>query len=134
MFNISSFGKNLIIKDRNKVTTNYKQTFIDLVDDFSMAHQRSLKVEQEHGLKLEAYDGLFYILIENLFFAYYGEWQGELILWYVYDRLDDEENDIPMIVFDEITGEEEEVNIKDTSDLYSFIQSVKKKIKNKNKK
>ena len=134
MFNISSFGKNLIIKDRNKVTTNYKQTFIDLVDDFNMAHQRSLKVEQEYGLKLEAYDGLFYILIENLFFAYYGEWQGELILWYVYDRLDDEENDIPMIVFDEITGEEEEVNIKDTSDLYSFIQSVKKKIKNKNKK
>jgi len=134
MFNISSFGKNLIIKDRNKVTTNYKQTFIDLVDNFSMTHQRSLKVEQEHGLKLEAYDGLFYILIENLFFAYYGEWQGELILWYVYDRLDDEENDIPMIVFDEITGEEEEVNIKDTSDLYSFIQNVKKKIKNKNKK
>ena len=39
-----------------------------------------------------------------------------------------------MIVVDEITGEEEEVNIKDTSDLYSFIQSVKKKIKNKNKK
>lgn len=134
MFNISSFGKNLIIKDRNKVTTNYKQTFIDLVDNFSMTHQRSLKVEQEYGLKLEAYDGLFYILIENLFFAYYGEWQGELILWYVYDRLDDEENDIPMIVFDEITGEEEEVNIKDTSDLYSFIQNVKKKIKNKNKK
>ena len=77
---------------------------------------------------------MFFLLIENLFYHHYGEWQTELILWFVYDRLDDEENAIPMIVFDEITGEEEEVNIKNTSDLYGFIQSVKKKIKNKNKK
>jgi len=136
MFNISTFGKHLVIKDKNKSTINVsdKQAFMDLVDTFSMAHQRSLDVEKKHGLALEKYDGLFFLLIENLFYHHYGEWQTELILWYVYDRLDDEENDIPMIVFDEITGEEEEVNIKDTSDLYSFIQSVKKKIKNKNKK
>ena len=134
MFDISSFGKNLIIKDRNKVTTNYKQTFIDLVDNFSMTHQRSLKVEQEHGLKLEAYDGLFYILIENLFFAYYGEWQGELIIWYVYDRTDEDGNLYPMMLFDEETGDESEVIIKNASDLYSFIQKMSKKIKNKNKK
>ena len=134
MFDISSFGKNLIIKDRNKVTTNYKQTFIDLVDNFSTAHQRSLKVEQEHGLKLETYDGLFYILIENLFFAYYGEWQGELIIWYVYDRTDEDGNLYPMMLFDEETGDESEVIIKNASDLYSFIQKMSKKIKNKNKK
>jgi hypothetical protein len=136
MFDISTFGKHLVTKDKNKskINVNDKQAFMDLVDTFSMAHQRSLAVEKEHGLALEKYDGLFFLLIENLFYHHYGEWQTELILWYVYDRLDDEQNAIPMFVFDEITGEEEEVSIKNTSDLYSFIQSVNKKIKKKNKK
>ena len=136
MFDISTFGKHLVTKDKNKSTINVsdKQAFMDLVDTFSMAHQRSLKVEQEHGLKLEAYDGLFYILIENLFFAYYGEWQGELIIWYVYDRTDEDGNLYPMMLFDEETGDESEVIIKNASDLYSFIQKMSKKIKNKNKK
>ena len=134
MFNISSFGKNLIIKDKNKITTSSKQTFIDLVDTFSMAHQRSLSVEKDHGLKLEKYDGLFYILIENLFFTHYGEWQGELIMWYVYDRTDEDGNLYPMMLFDEETKEESEIIIENASDLYSFIQKISKKIKNKNKK
>ena len=134
MFNISSFGKNLIIKDKNKVTTSDKQTFIDLIDTFSMTHERSLAVEKEHGLKLEKYDGLFYILIENLFFTHYGEWQGELIMWYVYDRKDDDGNLYPMMLFDEDTGDETEVVIENASDLYSFIQKISKKIKNKKKK
>ena len=135
MFDISTFGKHLVTKDKNKskINVNDKQAFMDLVDTFSMAHQRSLAVEKEHGLALEKYDGLFFLLIENLFYHHYGEWQTELILWYVYDRLDDEGNTIPMLVFDEMTGDEEELNIKDTSDLYKFIQTVKKKIKNKNK-
>jgi hypothetical protein len=134
MFNISSFGKNLIIKDKNKIITSDKQTFIDLVDTFSMAHQRSLSVEKEHGLKLEKYDGLFFVIIENLFFTHYGEWQGELILWYVYDRTDEDGNLYPMMLFDEETGDETEVVIENASDLYSFIQKIAKKIKNKKKK
>ena len=134
MFNISSFGKKLIIKDKNKIITSNKQTFIYLVDTFNMAHQRSLSVEKEHGLKLEKYDGLFYILIENLFFTHYGEWQGELIMWYVYDRTDEDGNLYPMMLFDEETKEESEIIIENASDLYSFIQKISKKIKNKNKK
>jgi hypothetical protein len=136
MFDLSPFGKHLVVKDKNKtkINTSDKQMFIELVETFSMAHQRSLDVEKEHGLKLEKYDGLFFLLIENLFYHHYGEWQTELILWYVYDRLDDEKNVIPMMLFDEITGEETEMNIKNASELYSFIQSVKKKIKNKDKK
>lgn len=136
MFDLTPFGKHLVIKDKSKTKINPsdKQMFIELVDTFNMAHQRSLSVEKEHGLALEKYDGLFFLLIENLFYHHYGEWQTELILWYVYDRLDDEQNVIPMLLIDELTGEEEELNIKNSNDLYVFIQSVKKKIKNKNKK
>jgi hypothetical protein len=136
MFDLSIFGKNLIVKDKNKtkITTNDKQTFIDLVDTFYMTHQRSLKVEKEHGLKLEKYDNLFYILIENLFFTHYGEWQGELILWYVYDREDENGDLYPMMLYDEQTQEETEIVVKNSGELYTLIQKIKKKITNKNKK
>jgi hypothetical protein len=136
MFDLSTFGKNLVVKDKNKnkITTNNKQTFIDLVDTFYMTHQRSLKVEKEHGLKLEKYDNLFYILIENLFFTHYGEWQGELILWYVYDREDENGDLYPMMLYDEQTQEETEIVVKNSGELYSLIQKINKKIKNKDKK
>jgi hypothetical protein len=136
MFDLNIFGKNLVVKDKNKnkITTSDKQTFIDLVDTFYMTHQRSLKVEKEHGLKLEKYDTLFYILIENLFFTHYGEWQGELILWYIYDREDENGDLYPMMLYDEVTQEESEIIIKNSNELYSLIQKINKKIKNKNKK
>jgi len=136
MFDLNIFGKNLVVKDKNKnkITTSDKQTFIDLVDTFYMTHQRSLKVEKEHGLKLEKYDNLFYILIENLFFTHYGEWQGELILWYIYDREDENGDLYPMMLYDEVTQEESEIIIKNSNELYSLIQKINKKIKNKNKK
>jgi hypothetical protein len=135
MFDLSGFGKHLLVKSKNKykIDISDKQMFIELIDTFSMAHQRSLNVEKEHGLKLEKYDGLFFLLIENLFYHHYGEWQTELILWYVYDRLDDEENTIPMLLLDELTGEESEIYIENATDLYTFIQGIKRKLK-KNKK
>jgi hypothetical protein len=135
MFDLNNFGKHLLVKSKNRynVDISDKQMFIELIDTFSMAHQRSLSVEKEHGLKLEKYDGLFFLLIENLFYHHYGEWQTELILWYVYDRLDDKENTIPMLVLDELTGEEDEIYIENANELYTFIQSIKRKLK-KNKK
>ena len=135
MFNLSNFGKHLLVKSKNRynVDVSDKQMFIELIDTFSMAHQRSLSVEKEHGLKLEKYDGLFFLLIENLFYHHYGEWQTELILWYVYDRLDDKENTIPMLLLDELTGKESEIYIENANELYTFIQGIKRKLK-KNKK
>jgi len=52
----------------------------------------------------------------------------------VYDRKDDDGNLYPMMLFDEETGDETEVVIETSSDLYSFIQKISKKIKNKKKK
>lgn len=133
MFDIKSFGENLIVKSKNgnqNINSN-KQIFFDLVTTFDMLHQRSLKVEKEHGLKLEKYDGLFFLLIENLFYIHYDEWKAELIMWYVYDRVDEDGNLYPMLVINEMTNEEEEHIIKDVNELYSLVQKLSKKIKKK---
>jgi hypothetical protein len=133
MFDIKSFGENLIVKSKNgnQNINSDKQIFIDLVTTFDMLHQRSLKVEKEHGLKLEKYDGLFFLLIENFFYIHYEEWKAELIMWYVYDRIDENGNLYPMLVINEATNEEEEHTIKKVPELYSFIQKLSKKMKKK---
>jgi hypothetical protein len=133
MFDIKSFGENLVIKSKNsnQNINSDKQIFIDLVTTFDMLHQRSLKVEKEHGLKLEKYDGLFFLLIENLFYIHYDEWQADLIMWYVYDRIDENGKLYPMLVINEATNEEEEHTIKKVPELYSFIQKLSKEMKKK---
>lgn len=133
MFDIKSFGENLIIKSKNgnQNINSDKQIFFDLVTTFDMLHQRSLKIEKEHGLKLEKYDGLFFLLIENLFYIHYDEWEAELIMWYVYDRVDEDGKLYPMLVINEATDEEEEHIIKDVKGLYSLVQKLSKKIKKK---
>ena len=134
MFNLKKYGEHLIAKKRTEVIENdEKQLFIDLVDTFEMLNKRSLSVESDHGLKLEKYDGLFYLLIENLFYLHYGEWKAELIMWYVYDRIDDKGKTAPLLFFDEIDNEESQVIIKNAKELYSFLNKVERKIK-KNKK
>jgi hypothetical protein len=133
MFDIKSFGENLIVKSKNgnQNINSDKQIFFDLVTTFDMLHQRSLKIEKEHGLKLEKYDGLFFLLIENLFYIHYDEWEAELIMWYVYDRVDEDGKLYPMLVINEATDEEEEHIIKDVKGLYSLVQKLSKKIKKK---
>jgi hypothetical protein len=133
MFDIKSFGENLIVKSKNgnQNINSDKQIFFDLVTTFDMLHQRSLKIEKEHGLKLEKYDGLFFLLIENLFYIHYDEWEAELIMWYVYDRVDEDGKLYPMLVINEATNEEEEHIIKDVKGLYSLVQKLSKKIKKK---
>jgi hypothetical protein len=133
MFDIKSFGENLIVKSKNgnQNINSDKQIFFDLVTTFDMLHQRSLKIEKEHGLKLEKYNGLFFLLIENLFYIHYDEWEAELIMWYVYDRVDEDGKLYPMLVINEATNEEEEHIIKDVKGLYSLVQKLSKKIKKK---
>ena len=131
MFDITKYSKQLKVKARSSKSevNDEKQMFIDLVETFELLNKRSLSVESDHGLKLEKYDGLFYLLIENLFYVHFGEWQTEIILWYVYDRVDDKGNIMPLMYFNEIDNEEKEIKFKNAGELYSFLFIVKRKRK-----
>jgi hypothetical protein len=131
MFDITKYSKQLKVKARSSKSevNDEKQMFIDLVETFELLNKRSLSVESDHGLKLEKYDGLFYLLIENLFYVHFGEWQTEIILWYVYDRVDDKGNIMPLMYFNEIDNEEKEIKFKNAGELYSFLKKVKRKLK-----
>ena len=125
MFDITKHSKQLKVKTRSSKSevNDEKQMFIDLVETFELLNKRSLSVEEEHGLKLEKYDGLFYLLIENLFYVHFGEWQTEIILWYVYERKNifGDENDYAKL-YNSKSGKE--IDITSTEKFWFLIQEI----------
>jgi hypothetical protein len=85
------------------------------------------------GINMETYDEGFYILIENLILKTYGEWKTELILWYIYDRFNENEELMPLILQEEEQDEEEqdgeEIFVETPEQLWDLIKKINKKSK-----
>ena len=125
--NLKNFGKNLNLKLKQPASSNTKQFFIDVVTLFDGVNQRSLEMDS-FGINMETYDDGFYILIENLILKTYGEWKTELVLWYVYDRFNENEELMPLSIQEE-GQEEEEIFIETPEQLWDLIKKIEKKSK-----
>ena len=141
---VGNFGKNLNIKlrDNSSKKQGPKDKFVAIVQIFDELDKRSLEVES-FGINLTDYEDAYFTLIENLIFSIYGEWKTQLIMWYVYERLDEEGNLLPLLVTDETESEDnnessdeddddeddddgEEVYIETPEQLYDFIKKLEK--------
>jgi|LakMenE18May11ns_1017448.scaffolds.fasta_scaffold9880304_4 hypothetical protein len=130
--NLKDFGKNLNLKQKQSVSSNTKQFFIDIVTLFDGVNQRTVEMDS-FGINMETYDEGFYILIENLILKTYGEWKTELILWYIYDRFNENEELMPLILQEEEQDEEEqdgeEIFVETPEQLWDLIKKINKKSK-----
>jgi hypothetical protein len=135
--NLKDFGKNLNLKQKQSVSSNTKQFFIDIITLFDGVNQRTVEMDS-FGINMEAYDEGFYILIENLILKTYGEWKTELILWYIYDRFNENEELMPLILQEEEQDEEEqdgeeqdgeEIFVETPEQLWNLIKKIDKKSK-----
>jgi hypothetical protein len=135
--NLKDFGKNLNLKQKQSVSNNTKQFFIDIVTLFDGVYQRTVEMDS-FGINMETYDDGFYILIENLILKTYGEWKTELILWYIYDRFNENEELMPLILQEEDQDEEdqdeeeqdgEEIFVETPEQLWDLIKKINKKSK-----
>jgi len=129
MINMKGFGKNLNLKLRSedKSFGNNKKTFIKLVETFEQLVQRTYHLEEETGIIMERYEEPFFILIESLFYLNYEDWRAELIMWYAYDRYDEDGEILPLSLTDIETKTEEEVFIKTPGELYDLFKRIDKK-------
>lgn len=127
---LKSFGKNLIIKGKNdkKNKTGTKGYFVAIMTLFDELNQRSEEMV-DYGIDMEVYDDAFYILIENLIQKLYGEWKSEIMIWYVYDRIDENEELLPLLYSSEDQPEEIEVFIETPEQLWEFIKKIEKETK-----
>jgi hypothetical protein len=123
---MTPFGKHLNIKLRTKDLTE-KDLFIKIVGLLDECWTRSNVIEGQFGLGVTNYEEPFYIITEDLIYVHYGKWQGDIILWWVFERLDEEGNLLSINLNDYSKEIEEEVFIETAEELWDFIKKIEEK-------
>ncbi len=105
---------------------NEKDTFIDLIDIFDNCNNRTEELEGNFMFNISSYDEPFYIMIENLFLLHYGEWKTDIILWWIYDRFDEEGKISPIKFNDHDENSQEDVIVETPEQLWNFLKRIEK--------
>ena len=120
---MKNFGKNVNIKSKKKKDLSEKEIFTDIINLLDECFERSSSLEQ-HNLNITSYEEPFYVMIENLLYIKYGEWKTDIILWWVYDRFNEEGEIMPIKLNDHIENKEEDVLIETTDQLWEFLKKL----------
>lgn len=123
---MTPFGKHLNIKSRTKDPTD-KDLFTEVVGLINECWIRSNVIEGEFGLGISNYEEPFYLVIENLIYMHYGEWKGDIVLWWLFERFDEDGSILPINLNDHIKETEEEVFIETVDELWEFIKRIELK-------
>jgi hypothetical protein len=129
---MNSWGKNINIKKRNTEPTE-KEIFLDIIQTLDECWKRSNFVEREINLGISLYEEPFYITIENLIYLYYGEWKGDTILWWIFERLNEEGELLPIEITINLENQEESKTEEHLIENPEQLWGLLKKIENKSK-
>jgi hypothetical protein len=122
---MKNFGKNVNIKPKKQKGLSEKEIFIDIVSLLDECFERSTSLEK-HGFGIASYEEPFYIAIENLMFLKYGEWKTDIVLWWIYDRFNEEGEIMPIKLNDHVENKEEDVLIETVDQLWEFLKRIDK--------
>ena len=122
---IDNFGKKLKFEEsKTSKVKRENDTFINIITRLEVCWQRSSDLYKQFGINLIEHDEFFFSTIDDLLILKYGPLKAEIILWYIYERIDPDGNILALIMeFD--TGEEEEIILKTPQDLLDFLKKVK---------
>jgi len=131
--NLNNFGTKLRVTDSSKNAENKeKLLFIRLVTELDNCWIRTSFLHSQLQVDFWNYEEHFYHIIEDLIYLHFDEWKADLILWFVYDRIDAEGNILDL----EITPEDKpakKYKLKTAEELWKIIEKIDK-IENKGKK
>jgi hypothetical protein len=120
---MKNFGKNVNIKSKKKKTISEKETLIDIIILLEECFVRSSLLEQ-NNLNIMTYEESFYVMIENLLYLKYGENKTDIILWWVYDRFDEEGEVKPIKILSKEDNAKKEIMIQTAEQLYEFLKQI----------
>ena len=123
---MNPFGKNINIKRRNDEPSE-KEVFLDIVQLVDDCWKRSNFVEGEINMGISSYEEPFYLAIENLIFLHYGEWKGHMILWWLFERFDEEGELLPIEVTfhaNKENTEPEEHLVENPEQLWDLLKKI----------
>ncbi len=122
--NLNNLSKQLkVVKRAQSTVLSDKEIFIDLITRFEQCWNSSNAIYDQFKITLIEYEEPFFNLIEDLLLVNYGEWKTEIILWYIYGRVD-ENGKIYSLVIKEKGQDEEEIVLNNPDELWDFLQKL----------
>lgn len=120
--NLNNFGKNLKFKSKTPQATvpTEEELFIEFVGLLEACWLRSNQAYENFGINLLEFEEDYHQVIENLLLIKYGLWKTEVVLWYIFGRLDEENEVMPLVVKYE-EKDDEEVLLMNAKDLWDFL-------------
>jgi len=120
------FGKNINIKRRNDEPSE-KEIFLDIIQIVDDCWKRTQFMENDVLIDMSSYEESFYLVIENLIFLHYGEWKGHMILWWLFERFDEEGELLPIEVTfhaNKENTEPEEHLVENPEQLWDLLKKI----------
>ena len=123
--NLNNFGNKLKFKQRSKKqeTISEKDLFIETMSLFIDVWDRSNEAYDKYKINLLEYEESFFQIIEGFLLLKYGTWRTEIILWFIFARLDADNKVVPL-TFRIEDNEEEQIYLKTATDLWDFLKKV----------
>jgi hypothetical protein len=129
-FDFLPFGQKLKIQESPKSKLKKKkELFVGLIQMYENCWLKSNALYNDFGLNLVEYEEDFFIVLENLIYLHFGETKGQIILWYIYDRVDMETGESGNIILE---NEDElgnintiEYKVENVEQLWEFMNKYK---------
>lgn len=133
--NLDSLGKQLKLSKRGapeekKPLKSEKEVFIDLITRLETSWTESAELYDKFKINLLEYEERYFSLIEDMVYYLYEEWEAEIMLWFVYGRIDKDGNLYSLVL--NTDKEKKEIIINTPLQLWDFIVMLRKN-KKKNK-
>jgi hypothetical protein len=123
--NLSNYGKKFKFKKREKKERiiSEKDLFVETVDFLEKSWTKSNQAYDLLGINLLEYEESYFKAIENLIVLKYGMWKAEIILWYVFGRIDSEGKIYPLSINNEDESTEE-IILNTSEDLWNVLEKI----------
>tara|TARA_B100001093_G_scaffold64440_1_gene54363 strand:+ start:7200 stop:7601 length:402 start_codon:yes stop_codon:yes gene_type:complete len=119
---LSIGGKNFKVQESEKtIKDKHKTFFIETLNRLSSIQERTDKVFSEYGLNLIMYEDLYFTIIEDLIYQYYGDSVAEIMFWWVNSTKFENEDEN----FIEDKDTKEKYKVKTPLQVYNVCKKLK---------
>jgi hypothetical protein len=121
--NINNFGNKLKINLNNK--SEEKEMFMSVISTLEQCWLRTNIIHTQLGVDFYNYEQHYFTMIEDLLYLKYGETISTLVLWYVYDRYD---QDGELLAIDVKIGDKpkKQYLLKTPLELWNLVEKILK--------
>jgi hypothetical protein len=129
--NLNNFGKKFKLNKRSKKDKiiSEEEMFVETIDMMSKCWERSNQLYDTFKINFLEYEEDYFRVLENLVVLKYGLWKAEIILWYIFGRID-MDGKVHALVLQNEGDEPQNIALTTTQELWDFLKKLEEE-KNK---